>query len=90
MKKDYQFLIGQRFSAEGEIYVVREVVSQEDQFFALASVSSSDDEDIVVSEAGQEEAGRTFRLSEVIQSLLVDEEIELFSPNYLAALDRAV
>ncbi len=90
MKKDYQFLIGQRFTADGETYVVRELVSQEDQVFVLAAVSSADDEDIVVSEAGHEEAVRTFRLNEVIQSLLVDEEIELFSPNYLAALDRAV
>ena len=90
MKKDYQFLIGQRFTAEGDIYVVRELTSQEEQVFILADVFRTEDEEIVVSEAGQGDLQRAFKLNEVIQSLLVDEEIELFSPNYLAALDRAV
>jgi hypothetical protein len=80
MKKDYQFLIGQRFSVGGEIYVVQDLTDRDEQTYVRAAAST---DDIVLSEPGTSD--RLFSLNEVIQSLLVDEEIELFSPNYLAA-----
>ena len=78
MTRDYQFLIGQRFSVAGEIYVVRDLTSAEDQTYV----------EVLASESGMEEessVSRTFTLSDVVQWLLVDEEIELFNPNFLAA-----
>ena len=81
MKKDYQFLIGQRFSVGGEIYVIQDLTEQDEHTYVLAQASN--EEDIILSEPG--EGARLFKLNEVIQSLLVDEEIELFNPNYLAA-----
>jgi hypothetical protein len=80
MRKDYQFLIGQRFSVGGEIYVVQDLTDRDEQTYVRAAAST---DDIVLSEPGVSD--RLFSLKEVIQSLLVDEEIELFSPNYLAA-----
>lgn len=78
MTKDYQFLIGQRFAVDGEIYVVRDLTSADDRTYV----------EVHASENGMEEesfVSRTFTLGDVIQWLLVDEEIELFNPNYLAA-----
>ena len=82
MGKDYHFLIGQRFSVGGEIYVVQDLTNQDEHLYVQAGASLEDD--IVVREA-QQSQGQLFKLNEVIQSLLVDEEIELFNPNYLAA-----
>ncbi len=79
MRKDYQFLIGQRFAFGGEIYVVRDLTAAEDSTYVTANPSAGD-------EAAHGAADfETFSLSDVIQWLLVDEEIELFNPNYLAA-----
>ena len=84
MRKDYQFLIGQRFSVGGEIYVVQDLTKQDEHTYVKAGAAG---DEIVVSEATQAQLERSqlFKLNEVIQSLLVDEEIELFNPNYLAA-----
>ncbi len=82
MGKDYHFLIGQRFSVGGEIYVVQDLTNRDEHTYVQADTSP--DDDIVVCEPQRSE-GRLFRLNEVIQTLLVDEEIELVSPNYLAA-----
>lgn len=90
MKKDYQFLIGQRFSVGREIYVVRDLIRHDEHTFVRGELATVEEGEIVVTEAGSELPGLTFSLDDVIQSLLVDEEIELFSPNYLAALDRVV
>ena len=81
MRKDYQFLIGQRFSVGGEIFVVQDLTNRDEQTYVQAEISR--ESDIVLSEPGC--GGKLFKLNEVIQSLLVDEEIELFNPNYLAA-----
>ena len=81
MKKDYQFLIGQRFSVGGEIFVVQDLTHRDEHTYVQAQPSGEGE--IVLSEPGS--AARLFKLNEVIQSLLVDEEIELFNPNYLAA-----
>jgi hypothetical protein len=78
MRKDYQFLIGHQFSVGGQIYTVRGLTFDEERTYVEAHISE------------QFENSETFSLSDVIQCLLVDEEIELFNPNYLAALDRAV
>ena len=75
MKKDYHFLIGQRFSAEGEIYVVQELTAGEEEVVLVeASIAAPT----------AAENSRTFSLRDVIEWLLVDEEIVLFSPDYLA------
>lgn len=85
MRKDYQFLIGQRFSSGGEVFVVQDLTRREEHTYVQAESSVAND--IVLSEPQQAEAqtGRLFEVNDVIQSLLVDEEIELFNPNYLAA-----
>ena len=97
MRKDYQFLIGQRFSVGGEIYVVSDLTRGEEHTYVEANTSERAPQtasdytsepalaEIVVGEARAEAATETFKLSDVIQWLLVDEEIELFNPNYLAA-----
>lgn len=87
MRKDYQFLIGQRFSVDGVTYVVRDLTAAEDRTYVEARSSEQ--------EAGERDSRRrdslpledshTFTLRDVIESLVVDEEIELFNPNYLAA-----
>ena len=84
MNKDYQFLIGQRFSMGGEIFVVQDLTKRDEHTYVQAGASI---DAIVVSEATQDQTqnGQLFKLNDVIQSLLVDEEIELFNPNYLAA-----
>lgn len=85
MGKDYHFLIGQRFSVNGEIYVVQGLINTDERTYVQAETSA--DDDIVISESQELKAqeGHLFELNEVIQTLLVDEEIELFNPNYLAA-----
>jgi hypothetical protein len=90
MRKDYQFLIGQRFSVGGEIYVVLDLTNQDECTYVQAEADSA--AEIVLTEScareqhgAQPGGARIFRLNEVIQSLVVDEEIELFNPNYLAA-----
>lgn len=84
MGTDYQFLIGQRFSIGGEIYVVEELTSRNEQIYVRAQ--APDDADIVLCEPTTSGDGLLFKLTEVIQTLLVDEEIELSHPNYLTAL----
>lgn len=71
---DYQFLIGLRFSVGEDIYIVHDLTSGDGPTQVEAHISD------------EVEACRTFTLSDVIEWLLVDEEIELFSPNYLAAV----
>ena len=82
MRKDYHFLIGQRFSVGGEIYVVQDLTAAEDRTYVRANPSLS--ERAAVDTLG-DESGETFSLSDVIQWLLVEEEIVLFNPNYLGA-----
>ena len=77
MRKDYRFLIGQRFAFAGEIYVVQDLTAADDRTYVQANASTA--------EARSTGGLETFSLSDVIQSLLVDEEIELFNPNFLAA-----
>ncbi len=83
MRKDYQFLIGQRFSVGEDIYVVRDLTSRDEHTYVHAQ--ASDCEGIVLPEPGAVDDDRLFNLHEVIQTLVVEEEIELFHPNYLTA-----
>ena len=69
---DYTYLLGQHFCVAGEIHVVQDLSTDEAGTFVVATCS--------VDEA---DATRTFAISEVIACLLIEEEIELFSPNYL-------
>ncbi|MGE0624500.1 MAG: hypothetical protein AB7I04_19160 [Pseudomonadales bacterium] len=82
MRKDYRFLIGQRFAFGGAIYVVQDLTAAEDRTYVTANPSDTDARE---QSGGAEPGTETFSLSDVIQWLLVDEEIELFYPNYLAA-----
>lgn len=83
MRKDYRFLIGQRFAFAGAIYVVQDLTAAEDRTYVRANPSFP--EQAGADAPTGEDAVETFSLSDVIQWLLVDEEIELFYPNYLAA-----
>lgn len=83
MRKDYRFLIGQRFAFRGAIYVVEDLTAAEDRTYVRANPSSP--ERAAADALSGEGEAETFSLSDVIQWLLVDEEIELFYPNYLAA-----
>ena len=73
MNRDYRFLIGRPFAADGELYVVQDLKTEEDR--PAVEARAGDDERTI----------RTFSLSDVINWLLIDEEIELFNPNYLSA-----
>ena len=84
MSKDYQFLIGQRFSVDGVTYVVRDLTAADDEQRYLAAGSPESDHGTREPARAATDA-RTFTLQDVINSLVVDEEIELFNPNYLAA-----
>ena len=87
MRKDYQFLIGQRFSVDGVTYVVRDLTAADDRTYveARSSEQDSDERDTRRRNPRPLDDSRTFTLQDVIDSLVVDEEIELFNPNYLAA-----
>lgn len=73
MNRDYHFLIGLQFAADGAVYVVRNLAAADGQTTVEAL---SDDEAA---------NPRVFSLRDVINWLLVEEEIELFNPNYLSA-----
>lgn len=77
MNKDYRFLIGHRFALGGEIYVVQDLDAGKDHTLVKANPSTED--------GTSTESYETFSVADVIQALVVDEEIELFNPNFLAA-----
>lgn len=77
MSKDYRFLIGHRFALGGEIYVVQDLGAGNDHTLVKANPSAEDGTATASCE--------TFSVADVIQALVVDEEIELFNPNFLAA-----
>ena len=99
MKKDYRFLIGQRFAFGGVIYVVQGLTTNEERTFVQAIATDESLENGIGGVVGSDLAfqvtapamvdpdapAETFSLSDVIQWLLVDEEIVLFNPNYLSA-----
>jgi hypothetical protein len=68
---EYQCLVGRQFAVDEEIFVVRELATEEDRMLVHANTES----DVA--------AMRTFVITEVLERLLVDEEIELFRPTYL-------
>ena len=73
MSRDYRFLIGRQFAADGELYVVHGLQIGEGPLAVEASTAEG------------ENSPRIFSISDVINSLLIEEEIELFNPNYLSA-----
>ena len=73
MSRDYRFLIGRQFAADGELYVVHGLQIGEGPLAVEASTAEG------------ESSPRFFSISDVINSLLIEEEIELFNPNYLSA-----
>ena len=87
MRKDYRFLIGQRFAFGDAIYVVEDLTAADDRTYVKANPSPTGvpADGALTSQPTREADIETFSLADVIQWLLVDEEIELFNPNYLAA-----
>ena len=69
-KKDFEFLIGSRFSVDGKLYTVQGLQQTENELFVEA-------------EHGKNLA--VFPVDQMMNTLLVEEEIELFKPNYLTA-----
>ena len=78
MNKDQQAgdshcLVGKHFTVGGEIYVVAELTVRETGTVVEAHNRQDNS------------ATRRFFLPDVLERLMVEEEIELFSPNYLTA-----
>ena len=70
--KDYQFLLGHRFDVDGQVFEVCDVLLSGHRIFVDAEFSSDG-----------ETAVKRFPAATAIESLLVEEEIELFSPNFV-------
>lgn len=68
---EYQCLVGRQFAVDEEVFVVRELTTDTDRTLVKAD--------------SERTAGilRTFFITEVLERLLVDEEIELFHPSYI-------
>ena len=71
---DYQSLIGRDFYVGDDVYTVHEIAWLEDYPLVMAT-----------SKGAREDApgDRRFPVSHVLQWLLIEEEIELFNPNFL-------
>ena len=80
MKMDYQFLIGRDFSVGEDVYTVRDIAWSDD--FALVQAHPKSDQNVL---ALPGIGNCQFPLTQVLQWLLVEEEIELFNPNFLGA-----
>jgi hypothetical protein len=76
MKMDYQFLMGRDFCVGTDVYTVRDIAWQEEFPVVQADVNDH---------ARERRARHSFPLAQVLQWLLVEEEIELFNPNFLGA-----
>ena len=72
MDMDYQFLVGHQFDVDGQVYVVRDILMSGHRVFVDAETTCDG-----------ETTQRSFPAATAIESLLVDEEIELFSPNFV-------
>lgn len=67
----YQCLVGRSFSVDEEIYVVGMLMSGDEQTLVKAHLEQDRKETVL------------FRVADVLDRLLVDEEIELFHPGYI-------
>jgi len=81
MKMDYQFLIGRDFSVGEDVYTVRDIAWSDDS--ALVEAHPRNDQNVV--SLPNVRGSYQFPLTQVLQWLLVEEEIELFNPNFLGA-----
>ncbi|MCZ6855154.1 MAG: hypothetical protein O7G86_14690 [Gammaproteobacteria bacterium] len=73
MNLEYQFLIGHQFNLDGKLFKVRDIVVIDQCVFVNAE-----------SESHGQTTARRFPAATAIESLLVEEEIELFSPNFVS------
>ncbi|MCB1686050.1 MAG: hypothetical protein R3E82_14080 [Pseudomonadales bacterium] len=73
MGRDYRFLIGRQFLADGGLYFVQGLSTGDSPPVIEAGLSPDDP------------PSHRFSIGDVIRGLLVEEEIELFNPNYLSA-----
>lgn len=71
---DYQFLEGHRFNVDGQVYEVCDILMSGDCVFVDAQFTIDGKTTM-----------RRFPAATAIESLLVEEEIELFSPNFVFA-----
>jgi hypothetical protein len=76
MKMDYQFLIGRDFCVGTDVYTVRDVAWHEE--FPVVQTDVND-------HTHKRRVRHSFPVAQVMQWLLVEEEIELFNPNFLGA-----
>ena len=76
MGADYQLLVGQQFDSNGVPYAVREVVWFENRWIARAEPVQLDDN------LERDRQVRSFPVNYVLRRVVVDEEIELFSPRW--------
>lgn len=73
---DYQFLVGHKFSVDDQQYAVLEIVIRDQRVFVEADTT-----------VDGKTIRRQFPAATAIESLLVEEEIELFSPNFVFAVN---
>ena len=71
---DYQSLVGRDFCVGEDVYTVHEIAWLADYPLVMATPKGAQ-EDLPGS--------RRFPVSQVLQWLLIEEEIELFNPNFL-------
>ncbi len=71
---DYQFLVGHRFTVEGQVFEVCDILLSGHCVFVDAQFTNAGETTV-----------RRFPAATAIESLLVDEEIELYSPNFVFA-----
>jgi hypothetical protein len=76
MKQDYRMLIGREFVVGDDIYTICEIVRLENRLLVEAIDSKP---------SGQPLERVRFAVAEVVQNLLVEEEIELYQPNFFGA-----
>jgi hypothetical protein len=80
MKKNYRMLIGCQFAVGDDVYTVCDIVRVDNRTLAEAVASRP--------APGGRESVR-LPVEKVVAGLLVDEEIELYSPNFLGLPGRA-
>jgi len=74
MNLEYRFLLGHRFNVDSRSYLVRTILVRDQCVFVNAE-----------STVNGKTTTRRFPAATAIESLLVEEEIELFSPNFVTA-----
>ena len=80
MKKNYRMLIGCQFAIGDDVYTVCDIVRVDNRTLAEAMASRS---------APDRRETLQLPVEKVVAGLLVDEEIELYPPNFLGLPGKA-